>query len=226
MKKGLFLLIIALFCQCQNKYRFPKGMPPISKNKVIDFECGWFGKMSLKEQRQTFPFNKVAKVLLISFSEFRSENEPKYKPKAINITETTTPWGEQLPLVNSINRQPIIDTFNIFGRAYLAYEVVKLNQYQIDSLSHLMFNYLPSVNPQIAYRTIRGCYTPRNCILFFDKDNIPIFNMEICFECENMYYYPSFQGLDFDDTDCRKIKVIRPFFKQCNVHFGVDSLKN
>jgi hypothetical protein len=226
MKKGLFLLIIVLFCQCQYKFRLPKDAPPIPKIREIVLECGLFGTMTVEERRRTFPFNEAVKVLLISFQDFRSENEPKFKPKAINITETTTPWGELLPLVNSIKKKAIVDTFNIFDRAYLAYEVVQLNQEQIDSLSHLLFNYLPKKRRQTGTFTIKGCYNPRNCILFFDKKNKPIFNMEICFECGNMYYYPSFQGLSFDNMDCRKIEVIKPFFKQCNVHYGVDSLKN
>jgi hypothetical protein len=225
MKKELFLLITVVFSHCHNKFRLPKDAP-IPESRIVEPECGLFGTISVAERRKTFPFNETVKVLLISFDDFRSENQPKFKPKAINIAETTTPWGEPLPLVNFIKQKTIVDTFNILGRAYKAYEVISLNQDQIDSLSHLMFNYLPKEIPQISFSAIKGCYNPRNCILFFDKENNAIFNMEICFECENMYYFPYFQGLSFDNTICRKIEVIKPFFKQCNVHYGVDSLKN
>jgi hypothetical protein len=164
--------------------------------------------------------------LLISFSDFRSENEPKFKPKSINITETTTPWGEQLPLINFSNKKAILDTFDILGRAYLAYEVVKLNQEQVDSLSNLAFNYKEDEAKGIFTKSVMGCYTPRNSILFFDKNDKIILNIEMCFECRQIYFYPEKPPKIFNDFCREELPLLKDFFKQCNVHYGVDSLKS
>jgi hypothetical protein len=180
--------------------------------------------MKVEERRKLFPFDESEKVLLISYSDFRMENDSKFKPEI----KLTTPWGEPLPVVNAINRVPILDTFRILGREYLAYEVVALNQGQIDSLSHLVFNYKLGKKPPAGLTmTVKGCYNPRNCILFFDKDNTPILNVEICFECKNMYYYArSPQNAYLHNSICSKTDLFKAFFKQNNIHYGVDSLRN
>ena len=215
-EKGLFLLIIVVFCQCSNK-RFKAD----SQN-LEQLDCGWYGTMKVEERRKLFPFDNAKKVLLISYSNFRMENDARFQPEIKSIT--TTPWGDPLPIVNAVNRKTIVDTFRILRREYLAYEVVALNQTQIDSLSHLVFNYkLGKKPPTNLTMTIKGCYSPRNCILFFDKDNIPILNVEICFECKNMYYYsPPPQNAYLHNSICSKIDLFKAFFKQNNIHYGVD----
>lgn len=53
MKKGLFLLIIVVFCHCQNR-RFKAN-----SQKSEQLDCGWYGTMKVEERRKLFPFNSV-----------------------------------------------------------------------------------------------------------------------------------------------------------------------
>ncbi len=57
-------------------------------------------------------------------------------------------------------------------------------------------------------------------IVFLGKNDVPIFNYEICFECGKDKAYPYLLS-----TRCRKIDLFKDFFRQCNIHYGVDSLK-
>jgi hypothetical protein len=204
MKKGLFLLTIVLFCQCQKKYRFPKD----PEKRIIEPECGWFGTMNVEERRKTFPFNEAAKVLLISYGDYEVtilERDPKLPDNEI--------------------KTPILKTFKAFNSVYSAYEIVELNQQQLDSLSHFAFNYKSKMVEGIFTTALRACYTPRNSILFFDKNEKIILNIEMCFECKRIYFTPAQPSYAFD-ARCQDLSLFRAFFKQCNVHYGVDSLKN
>jgi hypothetical protein len=208
MNKGLFLSIIVLFCQCQNKYYSPKDTPSVGDKWVYETECGWFGTMSVEERRKTFPFNEAAKVLLIAYGDYEieAEREDKTLEKKVKL--------------------PILQTFKAFDSVYSAYEIVELNQQQLDSLSHLAFNYKSKVQEGVFVKPQVKCYTPRNSILFFDKHDKLFLNIEMCFECEKIYFTPNEMPSNTFDVRCRDLSLFKVFFKQCNIHYGVDSLKN
>jgi hypothetical protein len=207
MKRGLFLLIIVVFSHCQNKYRFPKDMPPIPENREIVPECGWFGTMSVEEQRKTFPFNEAKKILLIAYGDYEIKAEREEK-----TLETEA-------------KSPILKTFAAFEKVYSAYEIVELNQQQIDSLSHFALNYKSKVEG-IYTKAHFACYTPRNSILFFDKNEKLILNIEMCFECQRIYFTPAKMPSNAFNAPCQDLDYFKAFFKQCNVHYGIDSLKS
>jgi hypothetical protein len=208
MQKGLLLLIIALFCQCQNKFRSLKDSPLVVDKWVYDSECGWFGTMSEEERRKTFPFNEAAKVLLIAYGDYEIEAE----------REDKTP-EKRLKL-------PILRTFKAFDSVYSAYELKELNQQQLDSLSHFAFNYKPKSEEGVFVKPQIKCYTPRNSILFFDKNDKLFLNIEMCFDCDKIYFTPAQIPSKAFNVRCRDLSFFKAFFKQCNVHYGVDSLKN
>lgn len=205
LKKGLFLLIIVVFGQCNNRFRLPKDAPPIPQNREIVPECGWFGTMSVEEQRKTFPFNEAAKILLISYGD--------YEVKIVEPDPKT---------LENKAKNPILKTFNAFDKVYSAYEIVELNQQQIDSLSHFALNYKNKTEEGITTRTVLGCYEPRNSILFFDKNDKLFLNIEMCFECKQVYFTPATMMSNAFNLPCQDLSFFKAFFKQCNVHYGVD----
>jgi hypothetical protein len=215
MKKGFFLLIITLFCHCSRKTA-----------KVYEEQGGWYGKMKVEERRKLFPFNEAKKVLLISF--------PDYENSGLQLEDSiVTPWGEKLPPVGFVYSKPtkitkpVLQTIKAYYKQYSVYEIIELNQQQIDSLSHLAFNYKLQRVPEF---TIGGCgcncYKPRNAILFFDKNGQIILDFEICFQCSQHKFFPSDKSFNAPDIQSINSNLFKDFFKQCNVHYGVDTLKN
>jgi hypothetical protein len=117
-------------------------------------------------------------------------------------------------------KYPILDTLKLFDRIYSAYEIVELNQNQVDSLSNLMLNYTTNRKLMYETRTESCCYVPRNAVVFLDKNGAAILNYEICFSCGVSKVYPYVLS-----SRCNKIELFKAFFKQCNIHYGTDSLK-
>lgn len=215
MKNILILLALIIFSNC-NRMRYEQRLQQQGKIK-----CGWYGKMKTEEQRKVFPFNQAHKVLLISFPNYEVEGIYTFtlaKPQPI-----ITPWGDTLkpagyePPVMKITR-PILDTIQGLGRIYSIYEMVELNQTQIDSLSHLMLNYKQNKTLKFQTTSVSCCYKPRNAIIFLDKNNQPLLNFEICFECFITKVFPT--QLNF--TECTNFILYNDFFKQCHIHYGVD----
>ncbi len=218
MKKALFFTILFLI-GCNKRYK------PNNEEGLAEIECGWFGKKTIEERRSLFPFNNAANVLLIYFIDYGDKSVLKRR-----IDDSIpTPWGEKLPPFVPKNKKKqfvILDTFIVFNTYYLATEIIELNQHQLDSLSYLVLNYKFNKVLKGGYTTFKGCYSPRNAILFFDKNNKPILDFEICFECGHIYLYPTGEHFHYDNVQCFNTELYRAFFKQCNVHYGVDSLKN
>jgi hypothetical protein len=216
MNKGLFLLIIVVFYNCNRK-----------NTSVYEEEGGWYGKLKVEERRKLFPFNEATKVLLISF--------PDYENSGLRIEDSiVTPWGEKLPPIGLFHSKPskitkpVLHTFKAFYKQYSAYEIIELNQQQLDSLSHLAFNYKLRKVPKYILRSTCdcNCYRPRNAVLFFNKYDELILNFEICFECSQFRFFPSNKPFNLPAIQSINSNLFKDFFKQCNVHYGVDSLKN
>ena len=166
-------------------------------------------------------------MLLISYPDYEIDEYTVWTKK-IPGDSVVTPWGEKLPPITykyvEYKPQPdikyaILDTFKLFGRIYSAYEIVELNQNQIDSLSNLIINYITDRKIKCATRTESCCYKPRNAIIFLDKNGVAVSSYEICFECGKEKIYPDAFTL------CSKTKLFEGFFKKCNIHYGIDSLK-
>lgn len=189
--------------------------------------CDCYNKISPIKRRTQYPFNQADKIVLISYQNY--ETEEVCCDTSMNMDTIETPWGEklrgftrQIKLYNSID-YPVIDTISAFYRTYWIYEIQELNPNQVDSLSNLMFNY--RLNKNLRYYSESGCgrcYQPRNAILFLDNQGKPIHVFEICFGCEKVKNYTRSPNKDI--TSCVNYNSYKAFFKQCNIHFGIDSL--
>jgi hypothetical protein len=215
MNKGLFLLII-VFCQCNRK-----------DTGIREELGGWYGKLKVEQRRQLFPFKEATKVLLIAFPDY--ENSGKQLEDTI-----VTPWGDKLPPLVQVSgkkakiTKPVLDTIKALYRVYSAYEIVTLNQQQTDSLSNLVFNFKLRRAPKYIFKNtcVCNCYRPRNAILFFDKEDKLILDFEICFQCSQQMFLPPNRRFNSAEIESIDANLFKAFFKQCNIHYGVDSLKN
>ncbi len=213
MKKIIIFASLIFFSSC-NRQAYEARLE--RKGKI---KCGWYGKMTTEQRRKTFPFSEADKIVLVSY--------PNYATNYV-YEEITTPWGEKLPgmtVEKYIINQPIIDTLKIFHRRYLVYEKEELNQNQIDSLSHVYFNYTQNRKTKFSKISMSCCYKPRNSIIIYNKKGIPIFNFEICFQCpgyEISINSEEKNGFLFYDK-CMDYELYKVFFKQCQIHYGIDT---
>jgi hypothetical protein len=220
MKSNCLLYVVIIFIGC-NRLTYQEHL-----ERQGEIKCGWYGKLKPDERNKVFPFNQARKVLLISYPNYEIDEYAVWT-KPILSDSVVTPWGEKLPPITYKYVQykpqpnikyPILDTFKLFNRIYWAYEIIELNQNQRDSLSNLMLNYTTDRKIKYATRSESCCYKPRNAIVFLDKNNVAISNYEICFECGRYKIYPDVFDL------CSKIDLFNDFFKQCSIHYGIDSL--
>ena len=215
MKKIICLLILILFSSC-NIRAYEARLE--RKGKI---KCGWYGKMTTEQRRKTFPFSEAHKIVLVSYHNYAVDED-------LRNSTTVTPWGDTITFGNHTNKyyslitRSIIDTVKVFNRVYSVHEKVELNQNQIDSLSHLLFNYKLNYTIKYSQQYESCCYKPRNSIIFYDKQGRPIFNYEMCFECFRRKYFTAKN--DFKDLiGCMNNELYKDFFKQCQIHYGIDT---
>lgn len=222
MHKTLFLATIFIISSC-NRMKYEQRL--VNNGKIT---CGWFGTMTPEDRLKVFPFSEAKAVYLISFPDYEIDYKTIYY---ISKSDSMlSPWGEKLQSTNVTYLQekpktkitrPILDTFIVFDRVYSVYERVKLNQSQIDSLSNLVLNFKRNKRLKYEFVTQTCCYKPQNAIVFFDGNGKPILNYELCFECQQSEVFP-FNSL-FNGQECHKIDLYKDFFRQCNIHYGIDS---
>lgn len=191
----------------------------MSQNKGL--KCGMYGKMTVEERRNTFPFNKAKKVYLVAFPS-------KFTP--VQITET----GDYLKydsLSYSKLGFKIINTVklpNNYQSEYLIIEKRELNQLQLDTLSNLLLNY--KINKKKLPKNLLligiGCYYPRNAVLFVDENEKIISYIEICFECMQFYQGPdetieNFNILANLEECFGRVELLKDFFRDCKIEYGV-----
>ena len=183
-----------------------------------EVKCGWYGKKTVEERNQIFPFNNAKKVVYISFygtelgfDEYLDENG-----KIITSDSLLDIHLSKLAL-------KVFQLRN--NKKYYAKEFVELNQEQIDNLSNLVFNFKIKKIYEIISMYEVNCYTPRNAILFLDSEDNIIADTEICFECRK--YYSNWDEKTFDSLvgveACDDVfKILNYFFKTTGIKYGIS----
>ena len=181
-----------------------------------DVECGWYGKKTIEERNQIFPFNTAKKVVYISFygtelgfDEYLDDNGKLIKTDSLLDIHLTKLAVKVFQLKNN--------------KKYYAKEFVELNQKQIDNLSNLAFNFKITYASEIYMLYSTSCYTPRNAILFLDSDEKVIAHTEICFECNkyNSDWSDAFDSLVGVEACDDVFKILKHFFKNTGIKYGI-----
>lgn len=227
MNKLIIIASAFMFLVSCQKYTLKREQRLHEQGKI---HCGWYGKKTVAECRKMYPFNEAAKIILVSFPNYEI-----WEYDVMVYTDTIiTPWGEKLERKRNLMgteipikiTRPVLDTIKVLSSVYFVYEKLVLDDVQIDSLSNLCVNYTTNYRLHYGTRSISCCYRPRNAIVFFDKQNKPIMNFEICFECSQYRCYtPNTSGYLSQIDECPELyNLFKDFFKKNGIHYGIDSL--
>lgn len=167
MNKLIVIMPVLLFLLSCQKYTYKREQRLREQGKI---HCGWYGKKTIAECRKMYPFNKAAKILLISFPDYEIDEYSLHR-----VFDTIiAPNGEKLLMPRTVLgsnmvvkiTQPVLDTIKIFRRIYSVYEKLELLESQIDTLSNLCENYTTNYRLIYGTKSITCCYKPRNAIVF------------------------------------------------------------
>jgi hypothetical protein len=96
-------------------------------------------------------------------------------------------------------------------------EIKALSLPQVDRLTDIFYNYgFPGSSHQISQGM---CFMPHNAILFIGKDGKTFAYIDICFLCEKADM--SSKKISLGDMCSGKFKLIRTFFEQVGIEYGV-----
>ncbi len=201
----LLLVLVSFASRGQKKnHQIPPPSPPGETRKVIYRK---HNRIPYSELKKRFPFNETETVLLISFTA-TGGIDPGI------ITSADSPSLRQL---KAPARLP--GTADTFGHIEVR-EMIKIGDSLIRHIADMFYNLDCGEGPMIGY----GCYSPRNAIIFLDKYNRQVAELEICFECQGYEMRPK----EFAVGDMRECKYIelKKFFAKAGVHYGIDNANN
>ncbi|AMR31887.1 hypothetical protein A0256_10865 [Mucilaginibacter sp. PAMC 26640] len=170
---------------------------------------------NFNQRKAFFPFNKAAKIELISFE------------YPLVIKELMKGDNGQL-----IHKYQPDDTFHIFtpispGNYLLNRRKIKetkvLTEAEIDKLTDILYNigFTPVKNLPFTRGGDISCYEPRNAILFFGSDGRLSQYIELCFTCHK--YYLSSAKIKYTQNCEQKFDLIKQFFLANGVKYGTVS---
>lgn len=172
MNKLIIIASAIIFLVSCQKYTFKREQRLREQGKI---HCGWYGKKTIAECRKMYPFNKAAKILLISFPDYEIDEYSLHR-----VFDTIiAPNGEKLLMPRTVLgsnmvvkiTQPVLDTIKIFRRIYSVYEKLELLESQIDTLSNLCENY--TTNYRLIYGTkVLHAATNHEMLLYFLTNKI------------------------------------------------------
>ena len=202
--KNIFNILLLFLCFYNISYSQDKS----------NVECGFFGTKTVEERNSIFPFSEAKKVLLISYP-----NESVYGLRKIDSLSLSQ-YGYK------IEREFIFHNNSFGSNLFDATKVTSIKEVDKNILSNLMFNYDYKLisNDSLLNRSFETCYTPRNAILFLDKNEKVISVIEICFQCYNYYLFPKSEefknvlGLECDER--------LSHFKNLFENYGFEILQN
>ncbi|RKR11604.1 hypothetical protein C8C83_3344 [Flavobacterium sp. 90] len=173
------------------------GQHKISKTKPIGLENNkpqerTYAKFDLSKRINSYPFNKASQIKIISYNlnsdgMTRVSSETYDKETGKTVTNLEYNIGIELPRNN-------LDSLSLENVT----QIKILNLSQIEKLSDILYNTCSRLNINCS-EIIRGCYLPRNAILFFDENGKVFEYLEICFECKTKETFGKIENLDLSD---------------------------
>ena len=197
--KNIFNILLLFLCLHNISY---------SQNKS-NVECGFFGTKTVEERNSIFPFNETEKVLLISYP--NAEAYQSKRKDSVGLSE----YGYKI-------EKEFVFHDSLKVKLYDATKIVELKSKTIKELSNLMFNYdyKTKANDTLLTISVVDCYTPRNAIIFLDKNEKVISVIEICFECVQYYLFPKSE--EFNDVLGLECDERLSFFRKIFDDYGFD----
>ncbi len=151
------------------------------------------------------PFRRALRMVLISYLDEEELQNPQ--PRIIGEIPTDT---TSYRYSDTLNREKIV-------------EAVELNLAGVDSLSALLFNYMPAymlhpLPPVYATGVSGTCFIPRNAVLFYNRRGKLVESLDVCFECGS--FKDGWEALPVGFPCDDKIELLRAFFVQRGIRYG------
>jgi hypothetical protein len=192
----LLLLVPCLTFAQRSKLSPPVWREPTKKEYALmekHNQCFNSHKYSEKQRASFFPFNEASIVKLVSFP---------FDPRdSINIF---TPIA--------VNHFTVDDDKIIESRI--------LSKKGIDSLTDILYNVGKTPVGKLRVETFAElkCYSPRNAILFINKEGMVTQYIELCFECQK-YYFSSRKIKSMEYCE-QKYEMLKQFFLKQGIQYG------
>lgn len=157
-----------------------------------------FKPIPLQKRIAKFPFNKAAKVTLISYNLNSNRKisyipppppEPKTKSDSVNVAQYHETYKND---VKPFDIKELIEKGGDKG----IQESRTLTLTEISELTHILYNTCGKYYTGITSTT--GCFFPRNAILLYDEHDKIFAYFDICFECDGIETSPR-EMLDIAD---------------------------
>lgn len=187
MKSKIILIGIILFIAFVSnaqKSKIPQPKTNSSKKENI---------VNLSKRINSYPFNKSSQIKIISYNlnsnGMTSVSKETYnKETGKTVTNLNYNAGIELPRKN-------LDSISLENAA----QIKTLTILQIAKISDILYNTCSRLKTNCS-QIVRGCYLPRNAILFFDENNKVFEYLELCFECKTKETFGKIENLDLSDN--------------------------
>ena len=161
------ILFIAFVSNAQ-KSKIPQPKTNSSKKENI---------VDLSKRINSYPFNKSSQIKILSYNlnsdgMTTASKETYNKETGKTVTNLDYNTGIELPRKN-------LDSLSLEN----VVQIKTLTIPQIAKISDILYNTCSRLKTNCS-QIVRGCYLPRNAILFFDENNKVFEYLEICFECK------------------------------------------
>ncbi|TPG41979.1 hypothetical protein EAH81_06555 [Flavobacterium pectinovorum] len=175
-----------IIANAQHKVSKTTGIKNNKSKKVTETN------FNLSKRINSYPFNKASQIKIISYnlnSDGMTRVSAETYDKETGRTVTTLDYniGIELPRKN-------LDSLSLENVT----QIKTLNLSQVEKLSDILYNTCSRLNTNCS-EIIRGCYLPRNAILFFDENGKVFDYLELCFECKTKESFGKIENLDLSD---------------------------
>lgn len=180
------ILLITTIVNAQHKVSKTTGLENNKPQKKVS------ANFNLSKRINSYPFNKASQIKIISYNlnsdgMTRVSSETYDKETGRTVTNLEYNIGIEFPRKN-------LDSLSLENVT----QIKTLNISQVEKLSDIMYNTCSRLNINCS-QIIRGCYLPRNAILFFDENGKVFEYLEICFECKTKETFGKIENLDLSD---------------------------
>ncbi|UAY50802.1 hypothetical protein [Ferruginibacter albus] len=185
-----FFIVSFVFGQKSKKTKLPS---PVTTQTVADnSSCIKKKYKSFSDRLKNYPFNISTQIQFVSFPQgiFIVDNEIIKKDTAISINDSL-----------------------LYSRLT---EVKTLTYQQVDKLTDILYDH--GYKGTLAFTSERGCYNPRNAILFLNNNKV-VGIIEICFECQEVS--KSDENISLGEICDEKLSMIYDLFKKVGIEYGV-----
>ncbi|MGE8431268.1 hypothetical protein [Chryseobacterium joostei] len=209
MISRVFIIVFSLFFTfsfSQKKKKTKDLLAEIHRNQHGEVNTE-FKSIPLQKRMSRFPFDKAAKVKIISYNlNYKGAKgytppppPPVTKQDSINLNT----YYENLKKYKSVEIEDLIKESSPKG----IQESKTLTFTEISELSDVLYNTCHKY--YVSYTSQSGCFFPRNAILFYDEHDKVFAYFEICFECSGIESSPkdmmdSFETCEFLYPDLEK----------------------